>query len=126
MRSVAVTFTAGSGSRRFELREDQQISIGRSRRADLHVNSPRLSRIHCGVSFRDKGVVLEDLGSSNGTFVNGQRAKTVVLRPGDIIQLGVFDFIERNRFPGQSPAFCGALLDIALCRQVFTIWPTKN
>ncbi len=88
MRTCPITFTAGQGARRFELRQGSQLVIGRSRQCDLYVNSPRLSRRHCAVSLGEQGVVLEDLGSSNGTFVNGRRVSRVALRPGDIVQLG--------------------------------------
>src|SRR5690606_361531 len=88
VRTCPVTFTAGQGVRRFELRQGQQIAIGRSRQCELYVNSPRLSRRHCAVSFGEQGLVLDDLGSSNGTFVNGRRVSRVALRPGDIIQIG--------------------------------------
>ena len=89
MQRCAVTFTAGTGSRRFELGpKTPRVSIGRSQQADLYVNSPRLSRTHCAVRLDPQGVVLEDLGSANGTFVNGQRVSRTLLRPGDIVQLG--------------------------------------
>jgi len=88
MRTCAVSFTAGSGTRRYDLQHGRQVVIGRSKRADLYVNSPRLSRMHCAVRYGEQGLQLEDLGSSNGTFVNGQRVTRALLRPGDIIQLG--------------------------------------
>jgi serine/threonine-protein kinase len=83
-----VTFVSGTGARRFDITVGGQVVLGRSKRADLTVNSPRLSRMHCAVRLTNQGMHLEDLGSSNGTFVNGQRVSKVVLRPRDIIQLG--------------------------------------
>jgi len=85
---TSVKFTAGTGVRRFELDDGQRIVVGRSKDADLYVNSPRLSRRHCAVALSQRGVVVEDLDSSNGTFVNGQRVQQALLRPGDIIQVG--------------------------------------
>jgi eukaryotic-like serine/threonine-protein kinase len=89
MPTCSVTFTAGAGTRRFELQLDAtRVTIGRSERAELYVNSPRLSRMHCAVRLTGQGVTIEDLGSANGTFVNGQRVQRAILRPGDIIQVG--------------------------------------
>lgn len=88
MQTCPVTFVAGSGARQYDLPSGGQVVLGRSKRADLTVNSPRLSRLHCAVQFTDKGLHLEDLESSNGTFVNGQRIQKVALKPRDIIQIG--------------------------------------
>lgn len=88
-RTCSVTFTAGTGARRFDLVEGGPgVTIGRSERADLFVNSPRLSRMHCVLRLSSKGMLLEDLGSANGTFVNGQRIREALVRPGDIVQVG--------------------------------------
>ncbi|MGE0708319.1 MAG: protein kinase [Planctomycetota bacterium] len=128
MRSCGVTFTAGSGVRRFDLRQGGQVVIGRSRECDLHVNSPRLSRKHCIVGFGDRGLTLTDQGSSNGTFVNGHRVEQVLLRPGDIIQLG--GIAIRVDFDPRAAAQldlrcerCGRLVSMARCEdgQVFEL-----
>ncbi|MCW8141602.1 MAG: protein kinase [Planctomycetota bacterium] len=88
-RTCSVTFTAGTGARRFDMQENGPgVTVGRSERAELYVNSPRLSRMHCALRLTGKGLQLEDLNSANGTFVNGQRIKEALLRPGDIIQVG--------------------------------------
>ena len=88
-RTCSVTFTAGTGARRFDMLESGPgVTVGRSERAELYVNSPRLSRMHCTLRLSGKGLVLEDLGSANGTFVNGQRISEALIRPGDIIQVG--------------------------------------
>jgi serine/threonine-protein kinase len=88
-RTCSVTFTAGTGARRFDMLENGPgVTVGRSERAELYVNSPRLSRLHCTLRLTGKGLVAEDLGSANGTFVNGQRIKEALVRPGDIVQVG--------------------------------------
>lgn len=63
--------------------------IGRAPDCDLVVNLPEVSTHHCRLSRTDKGFVLEDLGSSNGTHVNGVRiSKPTVVQSTDLITLG--------------------------------------
>jgi hypothetical protein len=63
-------------------------TIGRRRECDLVLSDPQASRTHARISPRDGDFVLEDLGSTSGTLVNGQRIQRHVLRPGDEIQIG--------------------------------------
>ena len=87
--SCSVTLTAGTGVRQVELVQGGPPAVlGRSERADVQIQSPRLSRQHAALSLGERGVTLMDLGSSNGTFVNGQLIAEALLRPGDIIQVG--------------------------------------
>lgn len=68
---------------------DADITLGRDIQADIVVNVPEISRRH--VRFRKEagGYMIEDLGSTNGTFVNGQRLSApYLLRSGDAIMLG--------------------------------------
>jgi two-component system cell cycle response regulator len=63
--------------------------LGRSREATLAIDEPAISRRHARVVRTEDGRhILEDLGSQNGTFVNGRAVSRVVLRSGDRIQLG--------------------------------------
>jgi hypothetical protein len=89
MSSLPVTFTAGSGQREFVLETGgRTVTMGRSQEAELFVNSPRLSRRHCEVKLGQQGVELNDLNSSNGTFLNGRRVDRALVRPGDVVQVG--------------------------------------
>jgi ABC-type multidrug transport system ATPase subunit/pSer/pThr/pTyr-binding forkhead associated (FHA) protein len=66
-----------------------EIIIGRDPGVDLTISSPAVSRRHAKLTREDDGFVLEDLGSSNGTFVNDQKLSgRHRLRPGDQIRLG--------------------------------------
>ena len=64
-------------------------TLGRSRQCDVVVDDPNVSRTHAELRPRGGSWVLTDLGSTNGSSVNGRRidAPTVV-RPGDEIELG--------------------------------------
>jgi len=62
--------------------------IGRGDQANLRLPDVGISRRHARLDYDGNQAVLTDLGSTNGTTVNGQRVSAVSLNPGDIIQLG--------------------------------------
>jgi hypothetical protein len=62
--------------------------IGRSRRCDFVVADPSVSRRHALLLRGRDGWTLYDLGSTNGTRVNGWRVERAVLRTGDEVELG--------------------------------------
>jgi len=62
--------------------------IGRGFDADLAVAEPTISRLHAALERRGDALTLEDLGSTNGTRVNGRRETRARLRDGDEIELG--------------------------------------
>jgi PAS domain S-box-containing protein len=69
--------------------EKDEIVIGRATDADLQVDDPGASRRHARVTRGSDGeYVLTDLGSRNGTYVNGLKVRSTPLREGDKIQLG--------------------------------------
>jgi pSer/pThr/pTyr-binding forkhead associated (FHA) protein len=66
----------------------KEVSIGRSPDNALVIDNPAVSHYHARV-FKEEGrTMLEDFGSLNGTFVNGQRVKMVTLNPGDSVAIG--------------------------------------
>jgi hypothetical protein len=65
------------------------VTIGRSRQSDIVVDDPNVSRQHAEVRPRGGSWVLTDLGSTNGSSVNGRRIdRPEVLKPGDEIEVG--------------------------------------
>ncbi len=69
--------------------ESDQLTIGRDAVNGVAINDAEVSRKHARLSFQGGKYVIEDLGSTNGTFVNGQRLSgPVVLKPGDVVSLG--------------------------------------
>lgn len=68
--------------------EDNNLSIGRSHGNDIQLNDMTLSGRHALISCIPDYVFIEDLGSTNGTLVNGCHIKKVALDNGDIIQIG--------------------------------------
>jgi two-component system, cell cycle response regulator len=62
--------------------------IGRASDADLRIQGNGISRHHARVTIDADGVEFEDLGSTNGSFINGERVERRALETGDKIQLG--------------------------------------
>ena len=74
---------------------DGPVVIGRSATADVVLDEDGISRKHARFSPQPDGkVVLEDLGSTNGTFVNGVRIERHVLTDGDKIQIGPVSILK--------------------------------
>ena len=69
-------------------------TLGRSNYCEIPVPDGSLSRKHARIMYVDKKFVLQDLGSTNGCYVNGQaiRANSAALKDGDIVQLGFVKF----------------------------------
>jgi pSer/pThr/pTyr-binding forkhead associated (FHA) protein len=62
--------------------------LGRSRGCDLTLKSPDASRRHAEISALSTGYLIRDLGSTNGTFVNGERIEERELHTGDRVEIG--------------------------------------
>ena len=68
--------------------------IGRSKKCDIVINEKFVSGEHLKIWYEDGECYLEDLGSRNGTFVNDQRIrKMVLLDPEDVISIGGLNFV---------------------------------
>ncbi|MEZ5126578.1 MAG: DUF3662 and FHA domain-containing protein [Thermoleophilia bacterium] len=76
----------------WELKETVTM-LGRSRRCDIVVEDPNVSREHAEIRRQQEGYVVRDLGSTNGLRVNRQNAKCAVLQHGDRIQVGATEFV---------------------------------
>lgn len=73
----------------FEMPLDREwFVIGRGRSADMVVAEATISRAHAAIGYDDTGFYVEDLGSTNGTLVNGSRVERHALKRGDQIQIG--------------------------------------
>ncbi|MDD2233424.1 MAG: DUF3662 domain-containing protein [Desulfitobacteriaceae bacterium] len=66
----------------------ESIYIGRHAQCELAINDPEVSRRHIKMTRSNDGWLLDDLGSTNGTLINGQRISRQLVSPGDRIQLG--------------------------------------
>ena len=77
----------------------QTTILGRSLDANIRIDEMTVSRHHAKISATDQGCIVEDLGSGNGTSVNGQRIESATpLKDGDLIKLShtVFRFVQEG------------------------------
>jgi ABC transport system ATP-binding/permease protein len=85
----------GPGQGECYLLESSELVLGREPGVELQIDSPGVSRRHARLRMHADGYLLEDLGSSNGTFLNGQRlVESQLLRAGDRIGLGLSVSLE--------------------------------
>lgn len=84
--------------------QSEQLTIGRSAGNDLVLADPEVSRRHIRIVRRADGFAVEDTGSTNGTFVNGQRiTHLTLLQDGDTIDLG--DTVRLRYMSASEPAW---------------------
>jgi len=89
MLQYVLCFVAGKDQgREFPLPPDLTIVIGRVSDVDILLLDEKVSRKHAKISTHRGQVVIEDLASRNGTFVNGTRIRSVELKEGDQILIG--------------------------------------
>ena len=75
-----------------------RLTIGRGSDCDLVLDEPEMSRRHAVIENSGDGIYLRDLGSANGTFVNGVQVRDAVLHPDDQIAF------DQNRFLLEAPS----------------------
>lgn len=92
MQVVLVLFTAQGERRSFSLPRSTTV-IGRKEDCDVRIPLSEVSRKHCRLMADDEVLRVEDLGSSNGTFLNGMRVQEAIVQPGDSLQIGPIVFI---------------------------------
>ncbi len=120
----------------FPLIDGQEIVIGRSSDLDMVLVEEMVSRRHARILLEDQVISIEDLGSTNGTFVNGEKIQKGVLKEGDRILIGTSilkvvpasegasrEGLEavaaraarsRSRAPEEAPRMSGSLEEIPL------------
>jgi pSer/pThr/pTyr-binding forkhead associated (FHA) protein len=88
---------------------DGVLKVGRAEDSDLIIASTRISRHHCEITNDGKTLTLRDLGSGNGSRVNGAKVQQQALAAGDEVQLGPLTFVVaidgvRQRKAAPAPA----------------------
>src|SRR4026207_1108616 len=82
-----VLLSAGMTGRTHDLKVDKT-TIGRVEDNTFQIAEPSVSSHHCEILLRGSDVVVRDLNSTNGTFINGEKVTETVLKPGEILRLG--------------------------------------
>lgn len=79
--------------------DQEEVEIGRSSQCKVQLVLDNISRRHAKICFRNEEYLIEDLGSTNGIFVNGVRVTKCVLRNNDQIEIGEarIHFIEERK-----------------------------
>src|SRR3982751_472545 len=77
-----------SGDQTFELPHGRSLVVGRGINSDIAIYDPTISRRHAELTVGPDGVQVKDLGSSNGTCINGNRVSAGRLHPNDSVTFG--------------------------------------
>src|SRR5262245_14915780 len=84
--------------------------VGRREDVDLRLEHKSVSKLHCGIVKTDGLLLIRDLGSTNGTRVNGQRVRRAALLPNDQVNIANYRF-KVYLGAGESPASPAPVLD---------------
>jgi len=99
MGVVMVMFRPDGQRRSFSVTRDMTV-IGRREDCDLRIPLGDVSRKHCRLILEGEAIKVEDLGSSNGTYRNGERVQQAELTAGDTLQIGPVVFVlQVDGFP---------------------------
>jgi adenylate cyclase len=95
----AFKLIAASGDQTVDLPASGSKLVGRAATSDVPIFDPTISRRHAEVQLAPSGVFVRDLGSSNGTFLNGARITETTATDGDVITFGKVAFHVREVTP---------------------------
>jgi len=102
-----VCLSGANADYEYELPEEGnfEVTLGRSDENDICVMDRKSSRFHCKIIFDDNGIVLEDLGSTNGVYLNNEPVVgTVPMDFGDLVGIGETVFaLLHNGVAGEVP-----------------------
>ncbi|HEX4964207.1 MAG TPA: adenylate/guanylate cyclase domain-containing protein [Thermoanaerobaculia bacterium] len=114
---MALKLVAPSGSPAVLIASGRPYQVGRSIACDLAIQDPTVSRQHAELQLAGAGLRVRDLGSTNGTFLNGERVSDAVAMPGARLSFGKVDFeVREEAAPTQTPG--DGSLDATILRQV--------
>ena len=89
---MAFRLVSSDGDQVFELKRGAALTVGRALSSDVALLDPTVSRRHASLVADESGIELNDLGSSNGTFVNGERVEHARIAAGDVLTFGKLSF----------------------------------
>jgi len=92
-----LVFSGSFKGKTVELPADRRVVLGRSKAADIRIPDRNMSRQQCAIWQGSSGYMVEDLESTNGTYLNGTRVKNAVLKDGDRLKFGDTEIEFRAR-----------------------------
>jgi pSer/pThr/pTyr-binding forkhead associated (FHA) protein len=97
-----VLLSAGMTGRTHELKVDKT-TIGRVEDNTFQIAEPSVSSHHCEVFLRGTDVVVRDLNSTNGTYINGEKITETILKAGQVLRLGQIEMrLETESTPSSA------------------------
>ena len=96
MYEIQVCSKHGKLLKSFAVGDKEEVIVGRDETCDIRITSPSVSREHCSIETEDGELYLRDLGSTGGTYANGQRVDRLRLEDGIEVSVGpaVLKFID--------------------------------
>src|SRR5882672_3449119 len=103
-----VLLSEGFNGRTYELKTDKT-TVGRVSDNAFEIPEASVSSHHCEIIQRGSEILIKDLGSTNGTFINGEKIEEAVLKPGQILRVGMIEMrLETGEGAPTSPAAAAA------------------
>lgn len=84
--------------------EGDAISVGRTEDNDVTIDNHSVSSSHGSLTRQGDTYLLKDLGSTNGTVVNGEQVEEVLLQDRDVVYFGAMEFLFAHEMPGDIDA----------------------
>ena len=110
-----VLLSEGLTGRTYELKSDKT-TVGRVSDNAFEIPEASVSSHHCEIFLRGNDVVVKDLGSTNGTFINGEKIEEGVVKPGQILRIGMIEM--RLETGDAAPASAAASAAAAASKKV--------
>ena len=123
-RAYLIVLAGADVGKTFKL-NDGEVTIGRSRSADIKLDDDSISRKHVRLQLSGERVVIEDLKSSNGTLVNGERVSEAPLADGDKIRVGETTILKFTYHDQLDEHFQKQMYDAALRDPLTNIFNKK-
>ncbi|UCE00340.1 MAG: FHA domain-containing protein [Chloroflexota bacterium] len=117
-----VVFT-GDRTWSIELQELDQVTIGRDEDCTVFIQADNVSRKHAEVQRRGEAFFLKDLGSTNGTWIEGQRIDQYILQDGDVIHIGPAQVIFKRGFQEEALTMVADQMPVATGRRTIIFVP---
>ena len=98
-----VILNQGMTGRTFEL-SGERTTVGRVEDNSFQIADPSVSSHHAEILLRGADIVIKDLNSTNGTFINGDKISEIVLQPGQVLRLGQVELKIDDGKPVSAPS----------------------